>query len=367
MRPLPPARRLIARAALLLALWMMFRAELPAQQRPVEVSAAQAATLPYRLSGRLNVTFGGDGYFGTATYIRRYTGLTAGHLLYDPKGGLATNLYYEPALYQMTATDITISFFAVLAGYQDAADVDPDADAAFAHDTGYLLFSRPALGAEWADFTADPDVLVNEASFLVFGYAGEDGFPGDVQAFVNVKAPYYQIQSPALYENSTYYTEGGMSGGPLYITTTAGVSVAAVTVAGTSPKDAALSDVRAITAAEQPLFIEAEYVHGLIASGTIKGPATVAAGGAGKFKTGVVFKDGVQEGRDLVPRYDELYLRAVGPHKKQVTITKLRTGRFKVEFSNKLASGDVITLHLLRNTVDASAQVPLKTTTVAVQ
>ena len=54
---------------------------------------------------------------------------------------------------------VPVSFFAVLGGYQAAANVDPDSNGAFAFDMGYVLFSRPALNAEWADFADTPDTL----------------------------------------------------------------------------------------------------------------------------------------------------------------------------------------------------------------
>ena len=341
---------------------------LRAQLRPQEITGDQSAELPYRLSGQLNVTFGHTGYFGTSSYIRRYTGVTAGHLLYDPKGGLAVNPYYLPAFYVAAATAVPVSFFAVLGGYQAAANVDPDSNGAFAFDMGYVLFSKPAKNAEWADFTDTPATLATSVPFLVLGYAAES-FPGDKLAFVGTSNPFYQLVSPALYENTAYYTEEGMSGGPAYDSASSSSTpvILAVTVAGTSPPDPALSDVRAITPTEQTLFIEAEYTHGLISGGTIRGPATVAPGGQGKYKTGVVFADGVQEGRDLMPRYDEAVLQVVGAHKKTVTITKVTTGKFKVKFSSALPSGSSVKLELLRNTTPKGDQTPLQTMVVTVQ
>ncbi len=341
---------------------------LRAQLRPQEITGAQAPELPYRLSGQLNVTFGHTGYFGTSSYIRRYTGVTAGHLLYDPEGGLAVSPYYLPAFYVAATTSVPVSFFAVLGGYQAAANVDPDSNGAFAFDMGYVLFSRPARNAEWADFADTPDTLTARVPFLILGYAAES-FPGDKLAFVSTMNPFYQLVSPALYENIAYYTEEGMSGGPAYDTASSSSNpvILAVTVAGTSPPDTALSDVRAITPTEQALFIEAEYTHGLIPTGVIRGPDTVAPGGQGKYKTGVVFADGVQEGRDLTPRYDEIVLQVAGAHKKMVTITKVTTGKFKVRFSSALPSGSSVKLELLRNTTAKGNQTPLTTMTVAVQ
>lgn len=350
---------------LLLSLFPL-AAGLRAQQHPAEITVAQSTELPYRLTGRLNVTFGDTGYFGTSTYIRRYTGVTAGHMLYDPDSGFGTDLYYEPALYILAKTEIPVGYFAVLGGYQAAAGVDPDSDGAFAYDMGYVLFSRPAPNAEWADFGDNTNALTAQSKFLVFGYAAEN-FKGDEQAFVNIAAPFYQLRAPALYENNSYYTEEGMSGGPLYPLNSGTMQVSAVTVAGTSPPDDALSDVRAITGTEVTLFTEAEYVHGLITSGLIKGPATVVAGGAGKYKTGVIFKDGVQEGRDLTPRYDELTLVPVGAHKNLVSVTKLKTSKFKLKFSSNLPSGAQITLDLLRTTIAKAVQTPLQTFVVTVQ
>ena len=340
---------------------------LQAQQHPAEVTPDEAPALPYRLSGRMNVEHGMQRYFGTATFIRRYTGVTAGHLLYDPKTGLSTNLYYEPALYLQANSSITVSFFAVLSGYQSAAQVDPDSNAAFDQDMGYVLFSRNAPGNEFAAFGADTDLLTTADSFLALGYAAES-FPGDELAFVNVAVPYYELQAPGLYENTSYYTEEGMSGGPLYVTRDGAMEVAAVNVAGTSEPDPAYSDVRAITSAETRLFTEAEYAGGLITAGTIKGPTSVASGGSGKYKVGVVFKDGLAQGTAALPgRYDELVLTPTGAHRKDVSVTRLVAGKFKVKFYGTLVHGDTITLKLLRTTAAKSDQTALQTMTVTVQ
>ncbi len=334
---------------------------------PREITTAQSTALPYRLSGQLDVTFGQTQYFGTSTYIRRYTGVTAGHLLYDPEGGLAVSPYYLPAFYGVATTAVPVSSFAVLGGYQAAANVDPDSNDAFAFDMGYVLFSKPAKNAEWADFAGTPDALTEDTSFLVLGYAA-GSFPGDELAYISDQSSFSLLQSPGLYKNVAYYTEEGMSGGPVY--DEAGGSddpvVLAVTVAGTDAPYPAESDVRAITPMEQTLFTEAEYTHGLISGGVIHGPDTVAPGGKGKYKTGVVFADGVQEGRDLVPRYDELVLQVAGAHKKMVTITKVVTGKFKVKFSSALPNGTQIKLELLRNTTAKGNQTPLQTMIVFV-
>lgn len=349
-----------------LLILLPFHAALRAQQRPAEVTLTQSISVPYRYSGRLTVSFGNNNYFGTATFIRRFTGLTAGHLLYDPSAGLGTDLYYEADLYG-TADDTrnTVSYFAVLSGYQSAANADPNSDPAFDYDMGYLLFARAEFKEEWAPFGAAPDVLTTESNFLVFGYAAET-FTGDKMAFVNIAAPYYELRAPGLFENTSYYTQEGMSGGPLYASVDGVMEVVAETVAGTSPPDDALSDVRAITPAEATMFTEAEYVRGLISYGKITGPTSVVAGGKGKYMTDVVFKDGLSSGGPI-PRYDELLLKAIGAHKKLVTITKLKTGKFKVDFSSSLPSGAQVTLALLRGSVAKSEQQPLKTLTVTVQ
>ena len=337
-----------------------------AQQHPAEITEAESTSLPYRLSGQLNVYHGTKQYFGTSTFIRRYTGVTAGHLLYDRKTGLSTDLYYLPAFYANDPASIKISSFMVLSGYQSAAQVDPDSNDAFDHDMGYVLFARASPQNEWAAFGVDTDALISDDDFLVLGYAA-DNFLGDELAYVNVKVPYYELEAPGLYENTSYYTEGGMSGGPLYVPAGGVMQLAAVNVAGTSPPDPAYSDARVITAAEIPLFTEAEYASGLITSGVIRGPANVAPGGSGKYKVGVVFKDGLAQGTAALPtRYDELVLQPVGPHHSKVTVAKLTAGKFRVTFSPKLARGETITLELVRSTAP-STQTALQTLTVAVQ
>ena len=363
----PRARRLVVRSALTVLLsWLTLPARLDAQQRITETTLAQSVSVPFRFSGRMNVTFGSEQFFGTATTIRCFTGLTAGHLLYDPKSGLGTDLYYEPDFYeQSNLRPNTVSYFAVLSGYQSAANVDPDSDPAFDYDMGYVLFAQPEFHGEWATFAAAPDLLVTSPASLVFGYAAET-YDGDRMAFINIAEPFYLLRAPGLYENTSYYTQEGMSGGPVYISNGGSMELIAETVAGTSPPDPALSDVRAITSTEAAIFTNAEYVHGIITSGVITGPTVVAVGGVGKYVTDVKFRDGITSGGDIA-RYDELLLKAIGAHKHLVTITKLKAGKFKVAFSGSLPMGTAVTLVLLRDTLPRSEQVPLQTLTVTVQ
>ena len=334
--------------------------------RPAEISAEQAAEAPYRDSGRIQVQQGRFGYIGTASYIRRYTGLTAGHILYNPKTGLSTELYYQAGLYIQSTSYATVSYFAVLAGYQQAADQNgPDSDAAFGQDMGYLIFDKPAPNNEWVSWSANPGDLLGSGPFLLFGYAAES-FEGDVLASVQHSNPYSPGSVPALVQNGAYYTEGGMSGGPVYVTHFGGaMTMAAINVAGTSYPERAASGARAITQADAPLLLAAEYDHGIIRGGVIKGPAAVAAGGTAKFKTGLIFPDGAQVKNAVATQYDgDLTLVANGPHKKSVFITKTKPAQYAVIFPASLAAGTQISLQLLRTALPLKGQTPLQTLTV---
>ncbi len=361
----------IRRGLVLAAAFLAFSGgSLPAAAlRPAEISAAQTAQAPYRDSGRIQVQQGRFEYIGTASYIRRYTGLTAGHILYSPKTGLSTGIYYQAALYQQSTSYASAIYFAVLAGYQQAADQSgDDSVAAFGQDMGYLIFNKPAPHDEWAAWSTQPSILMSRGPFLLFGYAAES-FEGDVLASVQHASPYFQDTRPALYQNDAYYTEGGMSGGPVYVSRSDGtMTMVAINVAGTDYSQHAESGARAITPAEGPLLLAAEYDHGIISGGVIKGPATVTAGGSAKFKTGLTFPDGAQVKNTVAAQYDgDLQLVAIGSHRKTITITKTKPGKYTVTFPAGIRPGTQVALGLFRTALPQKGQTPLKTLTVTVQ
>ena len=362
MRPFP--RKISLVSAFMGAVLLAFQAPpaVLAQVRPTEITAAQAVEVPYRLSGRLLVYQGSHGYLGTATYIRRYTGLTAAHLLYSGKNGFSTAVRYEPALYGQALMDPTpVGFFSVLSGYQAVAAGEDATDAAFERDMGYLVLTKPAYKNEWASWSADPAQLEQTSSAQVLGYAAEK-FRGDKLAQVLVDAHYGVILSPGLFESTRYYAEEGMSGGPVYTIGNDGrLAVSAVTVGGTSPPSPAYSDVRAITPEERKLFLEAEYAQGIIKKGFIEGQHNLSAGGSTVINTGVIFADGTRETADFSSHYDEVKLVAKGSLKKKVQISKQAPGSYRVTLPADFPVGEKVSLALLRTTVPKKNQTPLAT------
>ena len=339
---------------------------LRAQSHPRVITAEESQGGLYVTSGRMLVNFGKREFIGTATMIRRYTALTAGHILFDPDMGFASQLRYEPAYYYGSAAVQRSATFAVLSGYQSASQSDPNGDRAFAQDMGYLLLSTPAYGDRWADWTASPGTLTTtDADLIAFGYAA-DKLDGEAIAFVQPSLPYFQLSVPTLYENKSFYTEGGMSGGPVYGTVDGKPRVLGVNVAGTDYTDPALSDARVISSSEVSLFTDAEYAQGLVAGGFIKAPPSVAAGGTVKLKTGAIFADGKREKTDLPVRYDELTLVVVGNQSKKVTLTRIKPGKYVATFSSKLKAGATLTFALQRSTLPPT-QTPVQTVTVQVR
>lgn len=357
-------------AALLAAtLFALGTHSLPAAAlRPTQLTPETAASVPYRDSGRLNVTHGAAYYIGTASYIRRYTGLTAGHLLYDSKTGFAKSVHYEGALYIESINDVPVSTFEVLSGYQAATANDPDSDAAFDHDMGYLLFAKPALNDEWVTWSDNTSELGSSGPFWAVGYAAQT-LSGDELATVQHQTPYFQELPPAFYANEAYYTEGGMSGGPVYVKHGGEpMTMIAINVAGTDYTEKAFSGARAITPTETPLLLAAEYDQGLITGAVLKGPATVAAGGTAKFKAGLIFVDGAQEGGSIPVKYDgDVTLVAKGPYKQTVVITKAKAGKYSVAFPASIPVGTQVPLDLLRTALPKKGQKPLQTALVTVQ
>lgn len=334
-------------------------------QRPQAVDADTARLLPYRLSGRLLVSQGRTRYQGTATVVRRYTGLTAAHLLYDAAQGFSTNAVFQQALDgRPTQPDRRLAASAIVAGYQGAADTNSVSREAFNLDMGILLFVSPAPGNEWATWDARPaDLAADPARRLVFGYAAEN-FVGTSLAAVEPNRTYGQILE-TYYDNTAYYTEGGMSGGPVYVRTAADPAdgagrLLAVVVSGTTPPTAAHSGVRAIGPADRTMLVDAEYIHGFIADAKLKGPTTVAAGGTAVYKTGVIFADGTLEKL----RYGELQIVPAGPGAASVTVEKFRNDRFAITFGADLPAGTPVELRLVR---DTATDAPLRTLTVTVQ
>lgn len=342
-----------------------FSAAARGQTEPTEITAAQNVQTPYVHTGRLTVTHGTVDYFGTATLIRRYTGLTCGHLLYNGATGFSTDLQFDPHFYLRTNADASsVAMFGVLSGYQPASDADGDSNAAFARDLGYILFVKPAPLNDWADWAANPDALLQSGSRLILGYAAET-FTGDVMASVSTSAACSMLQD-GLYESTDYYTQSGMSGGPLYLFNGVSWQVIAETVAGTSPPDVALSDVRAITDEARRLLIAPEYKNGLVRSGSITGAATVTVGSTGVYKCGVIFTDGQREGVQLKRRYAELKLKAAGPNKAAVTLTKVKVGKYRINFGG-LSKGQTVLLRLLHDDLPNGSQTPLAEMSVTVQ
>jgi hypothetical protein len=332
---------------------------------PAEITATQSTTLPYSESGKITVEFGQEYYFGTATFVHRYTGLTAGHLLYDPKAGFATSPSFQPALYDDEPLGQQVGFFAVLAGYQDAANVNPDSDPAFSFDMGYFVLLTPSPLDQWAAFSADPGLLTLPNNFLALGYAAQR-LSGNGLAFIQTNAPYVE-DLPGLYESEAYYTESGMSGGPVYLTENGGMVIGAVNVAGDNPPNPAESAARAITPDVTPLLIDAEYLHGAIVGAVITGPASVKAGTTTIYRAGLTFADGKTEGEGIPHRYDEIELVAKVGSRRQVTITKFKPERFDVKFAASLRAGTRIDLQIFRDDEALTAQKPLQTFTVTIR
>jgi V8-like Glu-specific endopeptidase len=361
-----PFRKTLATLLLMAAL----PCALCAQQRAALITSPLSAQTPYRYSGRLLVAQGDTDFLGTATAIRRFTGLTAAHLLYDPASGFSSEVVFQPDFFStlLPGRQTGIATFAVLSGYQSAANADGDSDLAFSRDLGYVLFINPALSNDWADWQANPDGsagLLGNSAKLVLGYAA-DTFPGDVLAFVNTSAP-FSLLLEGLYESPDYYTQSGMSGGPVYLLVDGSWKVVAEVVAGTNPPRQAFSDVRAITAAERPLLIDAEYRQGIVSGGFITGPATVSFGATAVYKTGVIFQDRVREGKGGLPvRYTEVKLIAAGPNKRAVSIQQVKPGKYQINFGT-LAKGSQVELRLIRDTAKNRDQAPLEQLFVTVQ
>ena len=140
---------------------------------------------------------------------------------------------FTRALYEdyRLSVDQVISATA-LSGYQaDVLSEGSNADlVAFRNDQGLVLLHDPPVDEDWANYAATPSLLSGPAGHLfILGYPGESGFDGLTLAFIVPQTPFTAVGTSLTtgeYENDTYQAIAGMSGGPIFYSTTTGDYVA---------------------------------------------------------------------------------------------------------------------------------------------
>lgn len=229
-------------AAVLLAtaMFSVFQRDLSAQaiSGPSPIGPTLTRTLPYSFVGRLLVSFAGVPYQGSGTVVRPHSVLTAGHMLWDPDAGWATNLYFQRAYYYGSQLSVSRpNHKYILAGYSRYASVEgSDSDDAFTKDFGAMTFTGEPAKGRYLPYSVNLGYLNGRHQTISVGY-GADWHDGEQMlkcsppigsAFAYVP----DIGGTMYYFNDFYIIEGGMSGGPLFVKTSAGWNVIAINVSG---------------------------------------------------------------------------------------------------------------------------------------
>ncbi len=202
-----------------------------AQASPTSISDLRASD-PYRYVGLLSFFSEGAEYIGSATVVKPYSVLTAGHNLYSEGSGWSTDVVFQRSYHFGTyAAESTASQLFILGGYASYADRGrSETDAGFSRDMGGVVcFSRPADGL-FAAWKKDTTLLTRPSFSMSLGYGGEV-HSGEELLRSSATKRFYKVTN-SLYENRSYGIEGGMSGGPVFAKSGGKWYVCAVNVSG---------------------------------------------------------------------------------------------------------------------------------------
>ncbi len=220
---------------------LFFAACLGAASLPFDRAAAQAAPTsvgdlraknPYRFVGLLTFTSDDDVYIGSATVIKPYSLLTAGHNLYSEADGWSTDVIFERSYdFGTRASRVRASGLFVLGGYASLADAGRgETSSGFARDMGgAVCFSRPAKGL-YAAWKKGAKLLTGTSYNMSLGY-GAEVHSGEELLRSAPTRTYYKVKG-GFYENRSYGIEAGMSGGPVFAKKGDSWYVCAVNVSG---------------------------------------------------------------------------------------------------------------------------------------
>ena len=212
---------------------------------PQPFGEAATRTFPYSMTGKLIFAQGNDWFQGSGTVIRPQAVLTAAHNLWDSERGFSTDLIFRRAFYDgPVVPDQTASRVYVLGGYRERARKLSATDVrTFSDDLGGLIFPVPVAGGSYAGWWANAALLAGTKPGLALGY-GAEKHTGDELLSVTPAAGYEQLVE-SFFTNASLNFEAGMSGGPVFApTSTGGLAVAGIVVAGAA--DATSGGIRAL-------------------------------------------------------------------------------------------------------------------------
>ncbi len=201
------------------------------QATPTPVPS-QISNNPYKFVGQLTFRSGGDGYIGSATVIKPYSLLTAGHNLYSQGVGWSTNTVFKRSYNNGSyASRSTASKLFVLGGYADVVNMGRgETNGGFSRDMGGVVcFSRPADGshAKWQNKTK---LLTGKSYNMSLGYGAVIHSGEELLRSAPTKT-FFKVTG-SFYENNSYGIEAGMSGGPVFARKDGKWYVCAVNVSG---------------------------------------------------------------------------------------------------------------------------------------
>ncbi len=183
---------------------------------PQPLSIDEARGFPYSMVGALDFRSGRGRFGGSATLIKPTVALTAAHNLYDGETGFSEDVRFDRGLYGGTAIRRASAkaLYLYTRTYVDEADRNPNSNRAFSYDVGWVTFRRPLAGSQSAPYTSRFAALKNGQAKVAVGY-GLDFHNGNLPLAVEPLAGFFRKRG-AYFENATYGTEGGMSGGPVF-------------------------------------------------------------------------------------------------------------------------------------------------------
>ncbi len=183
---------------------------------PQPLTQGAAAQFPFTMVGSLDFRSGRGRFGGSATLIKPTVALTAGHNLYDGQNGFSENVRFDRGRYggSVERRGFAKALYLYTRTYIDEANRNPDTNRAFSVDVGWVTFRRPLAGSDSAPYTARFSSLKNGQAKVAVGY-GLDFHNGKLPLAVEPTAGFFRKRG-AYFENATYGTEGGMSGGPVF-------------------------------------------------------------------------------------------------------------------------------------------------------
>ncbi len=225
-----------------------------AQTTPTYVGSATTSSNPYYFVGKLNMTFRSasgveQNFVGSATTIKPYSALTAGHCVYHGTMGWLRRATFERAKYYNTAASTnTVTRMWVIGGYtSNAGNGSTNTYTGFSYDAGAVICSTRPAGGGYAGWSTNTALLTGTAYNMSLGYGSENH--NGLEMLRSAPTRGFTRSTGAYYRNTTYQIEGGMSGGPVFALSGSTWYVAAINVSGGSA-----AGVRALDSATTSLI-----------------------------------------------------------------------------------------------------------------